>query len=174
MAFASAAALVAFASAAALASSSARSLCAICAKANSITRRNASARVRCSCVACVRARAAAAHRHTGSSHECLCDIDVSFGRRFEERPSVFIGQRFSSFIRDSPLLNLITLGPNENDVFLTCRRAVFFNIIFPVTHAASERLLLAWNQDEIYNCSWGGEGCRSLLKVMFLKFLPHQ
>ncbi len=79
-----------------------------------------------------RARAAAAHRHTGSSHECLCDIDVFFGRRFEERPSVFIGQRFPSFIRDSPLLNQITLVPNENNVSATRRRAMLFNKTFPV------------------------------------------
>jgi hypothetical protein len=80
---------------------------------------------------CVRAQAAAAHPHTGSSHECLCDIDVFFGRRFEERPSEFIGQRLSSFIRDSPLLNQITLGPNENNVLAKCQSGVLVNKTFP-------------------------------------------
>jgi hypothetical protein len=66
----------------------------------------------------LRAHAAAAHHHSGSSHECLCDIDVFFSRRFEERPSEFIGQRLSFFIRDLPPINQITLVPDENNAVL--------------------------------------------------------
>jgi hypothetical protein len=162
---------VAFASAAALASGSARAcaLCAIFAKANSVTRQNASARVRCSCVACVRARAVAAHRHSGSSHECLCDIDVFFGRCFEEKPTEFIGQRFSSFIRDSPLLNQITLVPNENDAACV---AVLINTTMPVAHV-TKRILLALMKFAIAACNGEGKGADRCSKLC-LKFLPHQ
>ncbi len=91
----------------------------------------------------MRAHEAAAQPNSGSSDEYLSDIDVFFGRRFEEKPPEFIGQRFSSFIRDFPLFNQITLVPDENNAVVQLWRAALFNIIFPATHV-TKRSLLAW------------------------------
>jgi hypothetical protein len=90
-----------------------------------------------------------------SSHECLCNIDVFIGRNFDEMPPVFNGQRFSSFIRDLPLLNQITLVPDENNAVVQVWRAVLFKKLFPAFHVfkksthVSKRILLAWMRFEI-------------------------